>query len=245
MNEKIKNAFDEVHAEPSLKFNTFNNVVSKNKKTLPIFWGIAPAVAMIALIVTGVIYFTPVSYISIDINPSIEIEVNRFDRVISVTPSNADADLIVNSVKLTHLNYIEAIETLESSDEFEQYNDNYTEITVISNTDENSDEMIDNINACSFAGENVHCFSSYNELKHDADNLSISFGKYRAFLELQEIDPTVTIEDMSHLPMGVIRELIESDGELDIDDYNTPHGSGGQHGNAPQNGNGHQHGKDD
>ena len=46
-------------------------------------------------------YFTSVSFISIDINPSFRIDINRFDRVISVKPLNDDARqlLELNKVK--------------------------------------------------------------------------------------------------------------------------------------------------
>ena len=40
------------------------------------------------------IYYTPITVISVDINPSVELGVNRFDRVISVSAFNSEADEI-------------------------------------------------------------------------------------------------------------------------------------------------------
>ena len=40
------------------------------------------------------LYFTPTMEISVDINPSIELGVNRFDRVISVDGYNEDGQAL-------------------------------------------------------------------------------------------------------------------------------------------------------
>ena len=40
------------------------------------------------------LYFTPIAEISIDINPSIELRVNRFDQVISVDGLNGDGQAL-------------------------------------------------------------------------------------------------------------------------------------------------------
>lgn len=61
--------------------------------------------AMIAIV--GVItlwaYKTPYSYVSLDVNPSIEYSLNRFDKVISVTAVNDDGQEILNELELNKL----------------------------------------------------------------------------------------------------------------------------------------------
>lgn len=54
---------------------------------------------------TGVLaYQTPYSYVSLDVNPSIEFTVNRFDRVIDVTAVNDDGEAILDNINLKDLN---------------------------------------------------------------------------------------------------------------------------------------------
>ncbi len=41
-------------------------------------------------------FYTPYEYVSLDVNPSLQYELNRFERVLSITPVNEDAQEIVN-----------------------------------------------------------------------------------------------------------------------------------------------------
>lgn len=45
----------------------------------------------------GYVFFTPTAYISIDINPSLELGINRFDRIVSVEGYNAEAEELLES----------------------------------------------------------------------------------------------------------------------------------------------------
>jgi len=49
-------------------------------------------------------YTTPYSYVSLDVNPSIEYTVNRFDIVIGVTAVNDDGESILDQIDLNKLN---------------------------------------------------------------------------------------------------------------------------------------------
>lgn len=61
--------------------------------------------AMIAIVggITLWAYKTPYSYVSLDVNPSIEYSLNRFDKVISVTAVNDDGQEILNELELDKL----------------------------------------------------------------------------------------------------------------------------------------------
>lgn len=76
-----------------------------------------------------------------------------------------------------------------------------------------------------------------------AHEAGLSCGKYRAFLELQLLDPDITPEAVQGMTMREIRELIESlrtDGEDGNSPYNDwgggHHGQGDGHGNRWRNG---------
>ena len=47
-------------------------------------------------------YNTPVNYVSLDINPSIELGINAFDRVVSVEDYNEDGTLLLKANEYTH-----------------------------------------------------------------------------------------------------------------------------------------------
>ena len=52
---------------------------------------------------------TPVSYISIDINPSIELALNRLDRVVAVTAYNEDGAAVAQGLSLENRPYQQAM----------------------------------------------------------------------------------------------------------------------------------------
>lgn len=63
-----------------------------SKKTYSKFSALAACFILFVMIGGGVWgYYTPVSYLDIDINPSFRLELNVFDRVINVEPLNKDA----------------------------------------------------------------------------------------------------------------------------------------------------------
>ena len=64
----------------------------------------ASAAAFVILSVGAWAYASPYSYVSVDVNPSIEFTVNRFDRVLRVKAVNDDGESILREISLTSLN---------------------------------------------------------------------------------------------------------------------------------------------
>ena len=76
-----------------------------------ILFGLLAAV----LFAAGALYFyltTPVNFLAIDLNPSIEIQTNRLDKVVSLKASNADAKKLLEGYKLTDRDLDDVIEDL-------------------------------------------------------------------------------------------------------------------------------------
>ena len=55
---------------------------------------------------------TPVSYIYLDINPSLRLDINRFDRVVAVTPLNRDGEALAAAYRLKREDAGACIETI-------------------------------------------------------------------------------------------------------------------------------------
>ncbi|MGI6085893.1 MAG: anti-sigma-I factor RsgI family protein [Acetivibrionales bacterium] len=66
--------------------------------------------AMIILTVGAFAYFTPVSYVSLDVNPSIEYSINLFDRVLSIKSVNEDGEKIIQNLNLKNKKIAVALE---------------------------------------------------------------------------------------------------------------------------------------
>ena len=63
------------------------------------------------------LYFTPTATISIDINPSIELGVNRFNRVVSVEGAyNADGVKLAGELSVQYADYMDALGQVLAND---------------------------------------------------------------------------------------------------------------------------------
>lgn len=222
---KIYEAFETVKADDKLKASTMEAVRKKlgEKEKKKSFSGrrliYSAAVFCVLVLAVGVFgfysaYTSPVSYVSIDINPSIELVLNRFNRVIETNAYNDDGSKITEAVDVSNMGYEEAIEKIINSEEFSGYlSDEYELVfTVVS---DNQEEIITGI-------ENTECYKKYGsacfaadyETRQKALDYGMSFGKYKAYQELLNYYPDMTPEECSKLSMNEIKNLIlESGGE--------------------------------
>ena len=252
MGNRIRDAFDGIHAEDAIKRRTMAYLKVKTAAPSRGAHGrrLATALACFALVLLGMggwrFYMTPVSAISVDVNPSIELGVNRFDRIVTVEGYNEDGSALAAAVDLQNMSYSDGLNTLMCSDAMRPYlgNDGFVSITVIGDTEEKSEEMRGQITACAYAAQpNVECQCGDRGDIAAAHEAGLSFGKYRAFLELQELDPEITVDDVRVMSMRQIKNKME---ELFGSPYNAPFGNGsGDSGNGAWQGGGQHHGEND
>ena len=168
---KIKNAFGEIKADEQLKNNTLAFLDSKRsepvsrsrRKVIP--FSLAAAAVLFLTIAAGVyeMWFVPVTVVSIDVNPSVEISVNRLDRILSADAYNDDGAKILQSVSVKGMKYEEGINDILSSDTFTQYlsDDSLLTFTVASKNDE---KVISQIQHClSTTGHQGVCVNASSE----------------------------------------------------------------------------------
>lgn len=238
MHEQIKAAFDTVRAEQSLKDRTRAAVVQemqRGSRRSKMFFRSLAAACLLAFLAGGQwLYFMPTAEISIDINPSVELQVNRFDRVIDASGYNEDGERLLESVQVRFTNYQVALQRIlecESVAELLAENEELS-IAVVGPDNAQCARMITQIRNCTRNQENAHCYHTDIQAVSDAHELGLSYGKYSAFLTLQALDPSVTAEEVQGMTMREIREQIESlSGEGEAAGGGNLHGQGyGLHG---------------
>lgn len=189
------------------------------------------------------LYFTPTARISVDINPSIEMDINRFDQVISVTGVNDDGQELSDTLDVKYKNYAAAIEQLLAHDAIAVLlsDSEVMTITVIGPDEQRSAELLSGVEACTAGRSDTYCYSAHSEEVAGAHESGLSCGKYKAFLELQRLDPDITPEEVQGMTMREIRDRIDS---LLADSGSAPpsnddtgettghHGHGGEHGHG-------------
>lgn len=263
MNDRIKNdnlqikpwkaAFDQIHAEDSIKENTkdyLSRTIRRRSERHPAIKQLAAAAACLILMFAAGgagLFLMPTAYISIDINPSLELVINRFDRVISVDAYNQDGEELARTLDIRFMDYNSALEELLSNQTIEDYlaEDAVMSVTVASENDSQSSEILQNVEACASGHKNIQCHSGNTEEMHDAHEAGLSFGKYHAYLLLKELDASVSPDDIKDLSMRQIYDLINSytdETEYSPADSSTD-GQKGQTQKGSKNGHGSQHRK--
>lgn len=218
-NEKLKESFDQIHAEPELKQHTMDylnqKVYQRHRQVSPAFRRFAAAAAcFVCLFLAGGswMFFTPSAYISIDVNPSLELGINRFDRIISAKAYNDDGQDLLSTLDVKYENYKDALDEIMADQDIVSYmeNDGLLTLTVACDDEEKNTEIMDTVKECTSGHSNVHCHSGDTEEIHEAHEEGLSFGKYQAYLRLHELNPSITIDDIRDLPMREIWDMISS-----------------------------------
>ncbi|MBK5211769.1 MAG: hypothetical protein JJE36_05610 [Coriobacteriia bacterium] len=150
-------------------------------------------------------YQTPQSYLSLDINPSIELGVNSFGKVVMAEAYNADGEKVLNGTDVVGSNVDEATDALITSTGANGYiaGDGSTIISLTSETDD--DAMADKLESDAESGANnaleqagytaeVHKDRISLSLREEAIAAGITPGKLNLIHKLQSADPTATVD---------------------------------------------------
>lgn len=215
MHEEIRAAFDSVHAEPELKAAARAAVARRARRqrspARPVRLALATAAcAAVVVLGGGWLYLTPTAHISIDVNPSLELGINWFDRVISVQGWNDDGTALAETLDVKNLTYTQAVETILQSETITALveQDAVVEIGVIGDDDTRCAQMLAGVESCAEAHQNTHCYQAGTREVEEAHECGLSYGKYRVYRELAALDPTVTPEEVQGMTMREIRDRI-------------------------------------
>lgn len=233
MNE-IRESLSRIRATEDLKKSTMQYLLKQQAKRSgfkqrPAFKYALAAICIFLLLGAGgySVYWQPVSYISIDVNPSVELGINRFDRVVSANAYNEDGQAVLQHLSLRNIPYIQAINTLlakESSFGFLK-EDSLLVLTVISARDSS---IMEELSAADFSKRyGTLLYTSDAGCMEEAHRHEMSFGKYRGYQELSQYDNSVTVEDCHNMTMEELHNRIE-------DCSGHRGGTGSQHHGTPQ-----------
>lgn len=220
MDDKIRSAFEAVHASELSKQRTklfvrkkthdYNSQRARQSQRRRMVSSLCAVAAMVCLCL---FYFTPAARIEMEVNPSIEMQVNRLDRVIQVRGLNEDGRELAKSVALTNLPYTQAMRKLMLSQEMEPFIRSHDLITVsvVGAASGHTEEMLANV-ACSamtVAGqENVFYCSLSKAQIQEARSLHLTVLQYQAFQLLSAEDPSVTADAVRDMDKRELQSLL-------------------------------------
>lgn len=72
-----------------------------------------------------------------------------------------------------------------------------------------SSKVLSDIQSCTRERKNTYCYSARSKDVESAHELGLSYGKYKAFLELQSLNPDITVSDIQNMTMREIKDLTD------------------------------------
>lgn len=226
--KKIKDAFEGIRAEESLKKNTLKAIYADNKrknnraqsfafkKAVLSTAAVLMAFSLVA-ITSHNLYFTETAYIDMDLNPSLAIAVNRFDRVIGIEAYNEEGEALQEAVGLKYKRYDDAVEELIEWMNQQGYlqETGLLSITLQKKNPADEEVMLEKIQTGAEIAVKKHheaveieIFVVDEETREDACAVQLSPAKYIAIQELQELDETVSLEECRGHSLKELREQV-------------------------------------
>lgn len=154
---------------------------------------------------------TPVTYVALDINPSVELALNKFNSVVSYNTYNIDGENILNASDCKHKKIDDAITKLiENAIEQEYIDDNKSFIISIATTINANSET-------STLSEDLK-YKIYNTLKDNSININYEVDIVTSTSVMSNRENANSM-GMSFGKLNLIEELITLSPSLDIAEY--------------------------
>ncbi|MCX7843439.1 MAG: anti-sigma factor domain-containing protein [Clostridia bacterium] len=212
---KIKNTGNlEVGAEIDIAANV-SRVGSMRKAA-----SIAAALVFMLVAAAGVYsYNMPYSYVNVDINPSIEITSNIFDRIIRVEALNNDGEKVLNKIDIKSKAVNEGIAKLVSAAAGEGYLSSESQgavmLTISGISDEKVSKLESELKALTeqeIKADNLKAeviVEKVDMKQHDdAKKVGVSPGKMLLMERLKEVQPEAKLEELKDAPVKAIMKSI-------------------------------------
>jgi len=195
------------YKEKSERKNKINNIIGGILMKKKIALALSAAVVL-SLAGGGYAYAkAPVVYVSMDINPSVELGVNAFDTVVSVEAYNEDGKTILEGTDLLNSKVDDAVSTVISNAISDGYikEDGSSVIEITTSTDKTTgaavelDESLKNVVDETLSNNDVQAEVETENValarRDEARKLGITPGKLNLIQKLQALDPAITVEE--------------------------------------------------
>ena len=194
---------------------------------------VAAACACLALLVIGGrLYFRPASVISVDINPSLELTVNRFGRVTAVSPRNEDGQQLADELALLHQDYRQAVDKVLSSETVQAClaGEELLYLTVVEIDPDQGQAILQYLSERTAGQPNTLCCGVGAKEVEQAHSLGLSYGKYRIYQQILARTDRYTAAEIGSMTMRQLRDLLLELGAEDVPGGNGHGGQGAGHG---------------
>lgn len=164
----------------------------------------------------------PSAYVSLDINPSIELGINRFEKVVTSEAYNADGQKILDNTKYKHLHIESAVNNVLASAIEQSYIANEKSFAISIATISNDDSTRGNLEKklkkaihTSLYDNNINTevdiisFNSNSAKREEAKALGVTSGKLNLIQELMSLSTDIKFEDYKDKSIIYIQNKIK------------------------------------
>lgn len=221
MENNIKAALDTIQTTQSMKRKAKAHIRRKTfdyGRNLPQLHQhhrrLVSSFAALALILSGAgLWFTPLSAIGLDINPSLELQVNALDRVICLKGINEDGRAVAEKLKLAGMPYDKAMTRILISDEMAPYLEQGKLISIAmvgGGSHAHAEQMLNKVVCRTYAladEDTVYYCQVDAATVRAAREAGLSVARYLAWQQLKQSHPEAAAEEVLALDTRVIRDL--------------------------------------
>lgn len=187
---------------------------------------IAACAALVACLIGGVADFLrPVAYVGIDVNPSVELTLNRFNIVVGTCALNDDGQRALGEAPCMWRAFDDAARDLDGAMRAIAGEGAVMEISIDCENENRYAALAAQSNDCFGCNGEAHCDRTNAEERQAAHNSGMGVAKYRAYQALQEAGVDLSAEECASMSMRELRNMLA---ENDIDD----NGEGSTHAGA-------------
>ena len=200
---------------------------------------IAACLALVACLIGGAADFLrPVAYVGIDVNPSVELTLNRFDIVVGTHALNDDGQRALDEASCIWRPFDDAARDLDGAMRAIADEGAVVEVSIDCDNENRYAALAAQSNDCFGRNGEAHCNRTSVEERQAAHDSGMGVAKYRAYQALQEAGVNISAEECASMSMRELRDLLAkngvdaSEGESEHPGMGNGQGAGAHSGNS-------------
>lgn len=184
---------------------------------------IAACLALVACLIGGAVDFLrPVAYVGIDVNPSVELTLNRFDIVVGTHALNDDGQRALDEAPCMWRPFDDAARDLDGAMRAIAGEGAVVEVSIDCDNEGRYAALAAQSNNCFGCNGEAHCNRTSAEERQAAHDSGMGVAKYRAYQALQEAGVNISAEECASMNMRELRDLL-AENEIDKNEEKDEH----------------------
>lgn len=199
---------------------------------------IAACLALVACLIGGAADFLrPVAYVGIDVNPSVELTLNRFDIVVGTHALNDDGQRALDEASCIWRPFDDAARDLDGAMRAIADEGAVVEVSIDCDNENRYVALAAQSNDCFGRNGEAHCNRTSVEERQAAHDSGMGVAKYRAYQALQEAGVNISAEKCASMSMRELRDLLAENGIDENEEKEGHAGMGNKQGAGSHGGN--------